>query len=280
MSDLDAEMETKIREFFDRNLAELQAEGGHALAPEVRRVALEQVRLYWRKLRGIAEKVTDTEVKLNLPGQKTPHGRTFGIEGIVDIVREEDRTVLYDIKTHDADSIRGNLAEYEKQLNIYAHIWQNLRGEALDETAIICTQYPPEVHAPLMAGDEEALAQALKTWEPVIPVPFDTTHVEEIVRAFAEVVDRIEDHQFEPADVRQLKQRLPGLRTIFAVAVCRNCDARFSCASYRRYALGGRSAAESQFRQYIEDLGDDTERQDFVIAALDAEQPVSPDEIF
>ena len=103
MSALDTEIETKIREFFDRNLAELQAEGGHALAPEVRRVALEQVRLYWRKLRGIAEKVTDTEVKLNLPGQKTPHGRTFGIEGIVDIVREEDRTVLYDIKTHDAD---------------------------------------------------------------------------------------------------------------------------------------------------------------------------------
>src|SRR5438552_16867195 len=106
MSALDTEIDAKIREFFDRNLAELQAEGGHALAPEVRRVALEQVRLYWRKLRGIGEKVTDTEVKLNLPGQKTPHGRAFGIDGIVDIGREEDRTILYDIKPPDADSTR------------------------------------------------------------------------------------------------------------------------------------------------------------------------------
>jgi hypothetical protein len=280
MSAIDTEIEAKIREFFDRNLAELQAEGGHALAPEVQRVALEQVQLYWRRLRGIAEKVTDTEVRLNLPGQKTPQGRTFGIEGIVDIVREEGRTVLYDIKTHDADSIRGNLAEYEKQLNIYAHIWQKLRGEALDETAIICTQYPPEVHAAVMAGDQAALEEALASWEPVIQVPFDTAHVDEIVRAFADVVDRIEDRQFEPAETRQLKQRLPGLRTIFAVAVCRNCDARFSCSSYRSYVLGGRGAAESQFRQYIEDLGEDIDRQDFVIAALDAAPPLSQDEIF
>jgi len=279
MSDIDVEVEEKIREFFERNLAELQAEAGHALAPEVRRVALEQVRLYWRKLRGIAEKVIDTEVKLSLPGQKTPQGRSFSIEGIVDIVREEDRIVLYDIKTHDAEAIRGNLPEYEKQLNVYAHIWQNLRGEHLDETAIICTQYPPEIHKAVLEGNESLLARALEKWDPVISVPFEATRVDEIVQAFAEVVDKIENRQFEPPDADILKQRLPGLRTPFGVAVCRNCDARFSCTSYRRYVLGGRRAAESQFRQYIEDLGEEEERENFVLAALDAQLPVSLDDI-
>jgi hypothetical protein len=240
---------------------------------------LEQVRLYWRKLRTIAEKVTDTEVKLSLPGQKTQQGRTFGIEGIVDIVREEDRTVLYDIKTHDAAAIRGNLDEYEKQLNIYAHIWQHLRGERLDETAIISTQYPPEIHNAVLQGDEAALAKAVESWDPVISVPFDTARVEEIVVAFAHVVDKIQDRSFEPPDTDALRQPLPGLRTQFAVAVCRNCDARFSCAPYREYVLGGRGARESQFRQYIEDLGENEDRESFVLAALDAQAAVSPDDI-
>ena len=49
-----------IEEAFERNLAELQADRGHALAPDVRATALNQVKLYWMRLREIAEKVTDT----------------------------------------------------------------------------------------------------------------------------------------------------------------------------------------------------------------------------
>ena len=160
-SAIEPAMEERIREFFERNLAELEADRGHALAPGVRRVALEQVKLYYRRLRDIADKVTDTEVRLGLPGQRTPAGRHFAIEGIVDIVRERDRTVLYDIKTHDSEEIRGNLTEYEKQLNVYAHIWQGLRGESLDETAVICTRYPRAVEQALLDQDEPALETAL-----------------------------------------------------------------------------------------------------------------------
>jgi hypothetical protein len=279
MTDLDTGIEGKIREFFQRNLDDLQTEAGHALAPEVQRVALEQVRLYWRRLREIAEKVTDTEVKLSLPGQTTVQGRAFSIEGIVEIVREEDRTVLYDIKTHDAASIRGNLAEYEKQLNIYAHIWQHLRGERLDETAIICTQYPADIHRVLLNGDEPELMRLLETWDPLIPVPVDTGRVDAIVRGFADVVDKIESHEFEPPPSTALTQTLPGLRTRFAVAVCRNCDARFSCASYRRYVLIGRHVTEASFRQYIEDLGEDEERESYVLAALDTQPPIEPTDL-
>ena len=48
---------------------------------------------------------------------------------------------MYDVKTHDAEAVRANLT-LERQLNVYAHIWQNLRGQGLDEPAVISTALP------------------------------------------------------------------------------------------------------------------------------------------
>ena len=119
-----------------------------------------------------AAELTETEVKLSLPGQETPNTKVkFGIEGIVDIVRENDRVVMYDLKTHEADYIRENKDLYRQQLNVYAFIWKNLRGERLDETAIICTTFPPEWKAFL--NDDARLAVELAKWEPVIELDFD-----------------------------------------------------------------------------------------------------------
>ena len=84
----------------------LRLKGGHALTDEGRQNAFNQILFYWKKLNSIAKKVTDTEVKLTLPEQITPDGRKFSIEGIVDIVREEDETWMYDIKTHDPEYVR------------------------------------------------------------------------------------------------------------------------------------------------------------------------------
>jgi hypothetical protein len=64
--------EQDLREMFDHNFQRLRHENGHSLGRDVQDAAWEQVRCYWRKLRNIAETVTDTEVKLNLPNQKTP----------------------------------------------------------------------------------------------------------------------------------------------------------------------------------------------------------------
>ena len=86
--------EQQLREMFDQNFERLRLENGHSLAPDVREAAWEQVRCYWRKLRHIAETVTDTEVKLNLPNQKTPKKRTFCIEGVVDFVRENEKGTM------------------------------------------------------------------------------------------------------------------------------------------------------------------------------------------
>ena len=49
------QIETLLEEFFTENLKAIQLEGGHALAPEVKETARWQVKLYWRKLREVAD---------------------------------------------------------------------------------------------------------------------------------------------------------------------------------------------------------------------------------
>ena len=138
----DTDIEQQIIDWFEANYETMKSESGHALSPDVKEAAKEQVLFYWKKLRHIAESITETEVHLSLPQQKTPANRTFNIEGVVDIIRKDDTTEMYDIKTHDAATVCKNRAFYEEQLNVYAHIWQNLQGEHLDLAAIIATKLP------------------------------------------------------------------------------------------------------------------------------------------
>ena len=267
------EIEARIRDFYHENFETLRLEGGHVLSPEVLDAGLLQVLLYWRKLRGIAEKVTETEVKLNLPDQKTPQGRNFGIEGVVDIVREDDaggsqHVTMYDIKTHDADFVRANVSDYAGQLNVYAHIWQNLRGQQLDETAIISTVVPPALRESVNSGQTDRVAHEMNKWQPVISIPFDQAGVQAMIDDFACVVDKIENHEFAPPPVEVLKSRRPGQMRTFAATVCVNCDARFSCSSYRAYALKSGSTAARTFRQYFHEVQTDSERDDWLLAGL------------
>jgi len=261
MEELDGRIEGYIREAFETNYEVLRLEGAGALSPDARERALEQVLLYWRKMRDVAERVTDTEVRLSLPGQRTHRGREFSITGIVDIVREIDQTVMYDIKTHDADYVRENMGDYEAQLNVYAHIWQELRGEPLDEAAVIATNYPERVKEALASGDEERLQYELARWEPLIPMPFDSLDVVGTVERFGEVVDAIEDGEFAPRLVEELRERGAPLRRLFATRVCRECDVRFSCPSYREYALTGRGRSEEAVREYYSDTGPDVDQE-------------------
>jgi len=264
------EIESRIREFFEQNYEMLRLEGGHALSPEFKAAALEQVLMYWQRLRDVAEKVTDTEVLLNLPKLLTPKGREFGIEGVVDIVRENDRTVMYDVKTHEADDVRRNLSEYEKQLNVYAFIWQRLRQQELDETAVISTAFPESLKAALKSGNDLQLQQELEKWEPLIAIPFNADHVDDTIREFGQTVDAIENGDFAPPSLHKLRAKPHGMKVIFAVQVCRNCDARFSCSAYRAYAQSSRGNQESSFRQYfLDDFGTEEERDEHVQAGLD-----------
>lgn len=227
--------EDQLREMFNQNFERLRLENGHSLAPAVREAAWDQVRFYWRKLRSVAESVTDTEVKLNLPNQHTPKGRNFCLEGIVDIVREADKVTMYDLKTHDLEFVHANLDLYRDQLNVYAHIWRNLRGERLDETAVIATPVPDIVNAAIRSNDPDRVEAALSQWNPIVPIAFESGNVKNTIAEFAKVVDQIEDQEFRPPPLSELTKR-EGSQGTFATRVCRNCDLRFSCSSYRDYA--------------------------------------------
>jgi len=267
------EIEAFIRATFEENYERLRLESGQALAFNVKETALNQVLLYWRKLRAIAEAVTDTEVHLSLPGCETPQGREYTIEGVVDILQEEGRTVMYDVKTHDADFVRANPEDYEQQLNVYAHIWQELRQQDLDEMAVIATAFPETLQDALASGDPGALEHHLAQWEPVVPIAFEKRRVEETIRAFGAVVDAIEENRFAPRPAADLNVELPGARRVrFATRVCRNCDARFSCDSFREYAWkpGYHGVDELALRPYFVDPPPDGEQEQWRAAGLDA----------
>ena len=266
----DLEIEQEIARLFEENYELMRLEGGHALSADIKTQALLQVLFYWRKMRDVAENVTDTEVKLNLPEKLTPKGRKYGIEGVVDIIRENDRTVMYDIKTHDSEYVRANTAEYEKQLNVYAHIWQGLRQQELDQTAIIATSLTSGLREASKGNDAKRIERELNNWNPLIDIPFNVDSVEATIAEFGEVVDAIESRSFEPPPVERLKALLPGKKTTFAVQVCRSCDARFSCSAYRNYVDSSQSRADTLLSRFLNDYGNDSDREDWRYTNLEA----------
>ena len=82
-------------------------------------------------------------------------------------------------------------------------------------------------------------------------------------------VDYIEGGQFEPASVEKLRTRSGRERREFASHICRYCDVRFSCSSYRGYALASGGRAEFALRQYLTDFGTDLDQQDWLTGNLE-----------
>ena len=268
----DEEMLQFIEETFEENYEMLRLEGGHSLAPYVKKLALEQVKLYWKKLRSLAENVTETEVQLTLPLQETPQGRKYTIQGVVDIVKEDQGTILYDIKTHDVDYVKHNIKDYEGQLNIYAHIWQTIRGQELDGTAIVATGQTEEIRRAIQSGDPRKIEKALNDWDPEVAIEIDQEKVKESIQSFGEVVDLIEENRFAPPPYEKLISYIRDNK-IFAVHVCRNCDVRFSCDSYKQYAFTS-TRAKNDFMSYYDDYGTEHERVEILDANLSENEEV------
>jgi len=199
----------------------------HQLSKVTLKAAQHQIKWYWQKLPNIAKEITDVEVPLTLPGQTTPNKRKYSIYGVVDMaIHKEGTAHLYDIKTHAVDTVRANSTHYEQQLNVYAHIWNSLHGTTLSGTSIIATKLPD---SPTRAN--------LLAWNPYVPLTFSTTGVAQTIVNFGQVVDQIEERQFQPKPISGLKSSdsttYPGKN--FAQDVCGQCDGRFSCASYSEY---------------------------------------------
>lgn len=276
------DIDGKIAEFFDANYRQMLAEGGvHVLTPRALDQARQQVEHYWKKLREIAVNVTETEVRIQLPNRKTPKGRKFVIEGVVDLVREGDRIRMYDIKTHFCDEVRRNCESYAAQLNVYAYVWRELRGSHVHEMGIIAIQLPEALRSAIRDGNLTGVSQALDAWNPLVAIPSDPSSLDQVFQAIAETVDRIEDGVFAPppasvlAEAKALDENIGGRRTAFATLHCRNCDGRFSCDSYREYARKAwRLGSKFDVLSYIDGAHDDGELDAWVDENLleDAEE--------
>jgi len=159
--------------------------------------------------------------------------------------------------------LEANLALYHQKLNFYSHIWQELRGQPLDGTAVIATDFPQAVKEALSNPDPLALETALAAWEPLAPIEYDLANKDRTLFEFGQVVDAIEDGQFAPPPIERLREAIPGAWTHerFGTRICHNCDARFSCDSYRRYARGTRQTAERSMTYFIDPDPDQEDRR-------------------
>jgi len=260
----DEEIEFHIHEIFDENYDFLKAEGGDMVTDFVKNEAFSQVLQYWKRNRALIDKITESEVKLTLPGLKTPRKDIpYNLEGVVDIVREGEETWMYDIKTHERAAIESNLDSYKAQLNVYAYIWRGLRGNKLDNTAIISTPLPPALKAAIKSGDEAWIARERAAWDPIIPLGYSEDEVERMIKDFGAVVESIEDHVFTPPPTERLTSKEGRDRNIFAVRVCRNCDIRYSCASFRDYVKSS-DRGNQGFRRYLDDYGTEIAPEAFI----------------
>lgn len=264
MTDIsDEEIEQKLRDFFESNFQYLKETSGHAIDGYMKEKAFQQVLYYWKKNRALIEKITRSEVKLSLPERTTPNDKIpYTIEGIVDIVQEKDGTWLYDLKTHDIDRIKANIGQYKEQLYVYSFIWNKLQGNELDNTAVISTSLPDRLQAAIRKRRPELIELELESWQPVIPIGYKEEEVEAMINSFGEVVEKIENSEFAPPDVDVLLNKPSGMKSVFAVHMCRNCDVRFNCSSYRKYLEVSKGATRNNMRKYMRPSAE--EQNDFI----------------
>jgi len=257
-------VENQLRDIFEENYEFIKAEGRHSITDFIKEEAFRQVLYYLRKNIELIKKITEAEVKLTLPERISPNQNLkYTIEGIIDIVREGDETWMYDLKTHDHFSIENNKDLYRQQLNVYAYIWKRLRKNDLDNTAIISTSLPNTLKSAIRSGNVEYIKHEMEAWNPVIPLGYSEDDIESIIEQFGRTVEDIENNRFAAAPTEKLFEKEEGERNIFAVRVCRNCDARFSCDSFREYVRQS-DRGNQGLRKYLDDYGTDFSTEDFI----------------
>jgi hypothetical protein len=244
-------MEAFIAEAFEDELAFTEEETGMRANVFLRREALRQVLLYWRKLKSTAESVEESEVRLVLPNRTSPGGRRYNLEGVVDIVADEDGTRMYDLKTHEPEYVRAHPEEYAAQLEVYATIYEELKGRHIDGTGVVSTALPVRLKAAMSAGDDDAIAHEMEAWEPLIRLPFTRESRDATIEDFGRVVDSIEEGLYSPPSPERLEEDFAGKGRSFGDRVCQNCDVRFSCSSYRTWRLDGKKMRKDNVLEYF-----------------------------
>ena len=143
----------------------------------------------------------------------------------------------------------------------------HLQGNQLDNTAIISTSLPNKLEKAIELGKPELIEREVKNWEPIIPIGYSEDEVADMINNFGEVVEHIENSDFAAPDVNTLLNVPDGMKKPFAVHVCRNCDARYSCKSYAEYMKVSKGANRNNMYKYMCARAED--QDDFVNGNLE-----------
>jgi hypothetical protein len=96
---------------------------------------------------------------------------------------------------------------------------------------------------------------------------FSHKKINETIREFGDVVDKIQGREFKPATPETLDSAADG-SIKFATRYCVNCDGRFSCSSYRKYVTKITGRSQADFKRYYGVYDDEAAQTEYILANL------------
>ncbi|MCX8999123.1 ATP-dependent helicase [Rhizobiaceae bacterium BDR2-2] len=182
-----------IETWFSTNYAMLSKKERVYLAPITQAAALRQVMGYYDREKGNWDRIKETEVEISLVKD------SYILKGNVDLIRGENNTVeVVDFKSEkkpDMEKDRDRLRQYQRQLEVYAHLIEERTGQKVSRMHLYYT------------GEESG--------NPYVTFPKDDRAIGKTVARFDEIVGRIESGDYR---IAARPDRL-----------CENCDMRAYC---------------------------------------------------
>ncbi|MBK24685.1 MAG: DNA helicase UvrD [Halobacteriovorax sp.] len=185
--------EKKIEEWFNHNYKLISKTERVLLAPHIEAVALDHVIRYFKSEQDKWFRIREAEIDISLVMED------FILKGSIDLVRGEDNTVeIVDFKSEtkpDIETESERLEKYQKQLEIYAHLFEERTGQKVSKLHLYYT------------GE--------KSGTPYISFDKSSESIDGTVSDFSSVVRRIENKDFK-------LKRPPGTE-------CVDCDMKYHC---------------------------------------------------
>jgi DNA helicase-2/ATP-dependent DNA helicase PcrA len=183
----------QIESWMSTNYAYLSKRERQYLAPQTLKAVLKHVMRYYERENGNWDRIKEAEVDISLVKDN------YILRGSVDLIRGEDGTVeIIDFKSEkkpDMEKDRDRLRQYQRQLEVYAHLVEERTGQAVSRMHLYYT------------GEDDG--------NPYISFPKDARTIGRTIAQFDTIVSRIETKNYEMVS-RPAKQ-------------CSNCDMRAYC---------------------------------------------------
>lgn len=183
----------QIAAWFSTNYHHLSKRERQYLAPQTQKAALKHVLRYFEREQKHFHRLKEAEVDISLVKE------SYILRGSVDLIRGENDTVeIIDFKSEkkpDLERDRERLKQYQRQLEVYAHLVEQRTGQTVSRTHLYYT------------GEEDS--------NPYVSFDKNEKSIDKTISQFDSIVASIEAQDYQIA-ARPAKQ-------------CTNCDMRPYC---------------------------------------------------